>query len=300
MARKATAVVEPSQEQKDLVLALVTQADEPLTAKLIGAGMTGALKLNDKQLAALLDQFVSEQKLRTIPPKTGKALRYWDRGIEELAPRLLLARLDTKGPLKLADLKKAVLKDAAGLSESQFQSVFQRLQAAGRIHEHPPTTATSKTVKWGTNWPAPDDYLKKVTTELTKVVTKLAAVGVARSQLNAAGMRLLETAGLEFAVRTASVTPTATLSDDELLALMSRVEPRAASGALVTAPELRRAAKLTKADFDAVVLRAARAGRVVLHRHDFAASLSQSDRDDLVTDDMGTFYIGIGIRQASL
>lgn len=297
MAKKAVAVVAPTAEQREFVLNLIRQADEPLNAKAIAAKLTGANKLSEKIVAVLLEQFLSEQQVTAFPPKTGKAPRYWNRGIEDLAAQVLLARLDSKGPLKLADLKKAVLKDAAGLSEAQFQALFQQLQTAGRIHEHPPTTATSKTVKWGTNWPAPDDYLKKVTTDLVKVVTKLNAVGVARSQLNAAGIRLLEAAGLEVSVRPAAVP--ASLSEDDLIALMCRVEPRAATGALVTVPELRRAAKLPKAGFDALILKAARSGRVVLHRHDFPANLSQQERDDLVTDEMGTHYIGVGIRQSS-
>ena len=60
---------------------------------------------------------------------------------------------------------------------------------------------------------------------------------------------------------------------------------------------LRRAARLDKAHFDAAVLDLSRQGRVSLHRHDYPASLTPQERDELVTDGAGTYYVGLALRQ---
>jgi hypothetical protein len=77
---------------------------------------------------------------------------------------------------------------------------------------------------------------------------------------------------------------------------MKQVEPGAQHGALVTSRELRRAARLNKADFDALALELARQGRLVLHRHDFASSLSPEEKDELVSDGQGNYYVGLALR----
>ena len=78
--------------------------------------------------------------------------------------------------------------------------------------------------------------------------------------------------------------------------VMKRIEPGAERGALVGARELRRAVRLPKPDFDHAVLELARQGQLSLHRHDYATSLTPQERDELVTDGDGTFYVGMALR----
>ena len=80
---------------------------------------------------------------------------------------------------------------------------------------------------------------------------------------------------------------------------MRQIEPGADNGALVAARNLRRAAKLDKHEFDRAVLELARNGRLTLHRHDFATSLSATERDELVSDGEGTFYVGMALRRGA-
>jgi hypothetical protein len=83
----------------------------------------------------------------------------------------------------------------------------------------------------------------------------------------------------------------------DLLALIRRIEPGAERGALVVSRDLRRAARLEKETFDRTVLDLARQGRLSLHRHDYPASLTAAERDDLVTDGAGTYYVGVALRR---
>lgn len=299
------AKITPSLEPESLarILAVVAQSDEPLTLKQISAALGEQCVLTDKQLKPALADLVASGKLREFAPLKGKAIRVWDRGLEVLLPRLVLAKLEFKGPCKLADLKKLVLKEVKGLSDAQFQAAFDEHRAAGRVFEHPPLTSTSKLSTWATYGPNPSDYLKAVTKDLAKVATKyakivsaLSAAGVSDDELTAAGRRMFEAAGFpDFLLTSRSSTPSKPVSVD-LIELMRLVEPRASSGALVTTPELRRAAGLSKADFDREILRLARDGKLVLHRHDFAGGLTETERSELVQDETGTFYIGVGLR----
>jgi hypothetical protein len=56
---------------------------------------------------------------------------------------------------------------------------------------------------------------------------------------------------------------------------------------------------LDKARFDRAVLRLSEAGKVVIHHHDFPASLPAAERAELVEDSRGTHYIGIAPRRGA-
>ena len=81
-----------------------------------------------------------------------------------------------------------------------------------------------------------------------------------------------------------------------LVRLMRQLDAGADRGALVTARVLRAAAGLPKRQFDELALQLSRAGRIVLHRHDFAGSLSAAERDELVTDGAGEYFVGMALR----
>lgn len=83
----------------------------------------------------------------------------------------------------------------------------------------------------------------------------------------------------------------------DLFELMDSIEPGARRGALVAARDLRRVAGLAKEAFDVEALRLSRTGTLSLHRHDYPASLTPAEREELVTDGNGTFYVGMAIRQ---
>lgn len=84
-------------------------------------------------------------------------------------------------------------------------------------------------------------------------------------------------------------------ADDEaaVLTALRVLASREPTGALLSVRALRRLCSLPKTHFDKSVLRLSRAGRVVLHHHDFPASLPEADRAELIEDERGIYYVGI-------
>lgn len=271
------------------------RADAPLTAAELAKQISGPLKFKEGDLTSLLDECVAAGTLHAFPPLSAKKKpRYWDRDALTFARLTILGVVGAKGPQTQANLRKGV----KWLSDAQFAQVFENLRAARELLPHPPLVGSR--VLFGNRPPAPGLYLKKLGTELAKIVEKLTAAGVAREDLRRALVELIEAAGVPFGTTggppNAPAPPRADAMD--LIALMKRLEPGAERGALLGARDLRRAAGLDKAPFDAAVLELSRQGRVSLHRHDYPASLTPEERDELVTDGAGTYYVGLALRQS--
>ncbi len=75
------------------------------------------------------------------------------------------------------------------------------------------------------------------------------------------------------------------------------------TGGLLSVREVRAEAKLTKDAFDRGALALMKERRIVLHHHDFPASLTQAERDQMVRQQVGTgvtYYLGIArVREQS-
>jgi hypothetical protein len=94
--------------------------------------------------------------------------------------------------------------------------------------------------------------------------------------------------------RTPSAGSTIAEDDETVLVALRKMASREPPGSLLSLRELRRSAPtLSKARFDAAVLRLSRASDAVLHHHDFPASLGAAERKELVQDEHGVHYIGI-------
>jgi hypothetical protein len=85
--------------------------------------------------------------------------------------------------------------------------------------------------------------------------------------------------------------------DAAVLAAVRELAAREPPGALLKIRALRAAQRLDKGRFDRAVLRLAEAGKVILHHHDFAASLPPAERAELVQDDHGIDYVGIALKR---
>ncbi|MGQ0633702.1 MAG: hypothetical protein ACT4QC_03750 [Planctomycetaceae bacterium] len=275
----------------------IRRSDAPLTASQIARQLTGPLKAARRELEQILAELASKHTLHKFAPATAKGgPRYWDRDHAAFGRLALLKALDAHGPQTATKLKKA----ARGLSDEHFEQVLQRLMAEGAVYRHPPI-GKSKTELLGSRPPAPAAYLHDVATQLQKVVEQLRAARVPRDELRRALVELVASAGVPLdgaASLRGATQPDKEPAKVDLLALMKRLDAGAERGALVGAGALRRAANLDKVQFDGLVLELARQGRLSLHRHDFAASLSAFEREELVTDGQGTYFVGMAIRQS--
>ena len=295
MAKKKSEPLPPSIEAVNEALAAIRRTTMPVTAKQLSALLIAPNKIAEKTLIPILETVVSKGELHSFPPATAKGQpRFWDRGLVEFASCSIVQMIEKKGPQPKAKLKTAI----KGLSDDQFQQAFQNLIASRKLQEHPPV-GSSKTVKYGTEPPVVEPYLKDLGTKLAKVIERLIAAGVHQRSLRTAIDAWLAKGGMTTgqAAESEAERPTLQVNQIDLLMLMRQIEPGADRGALVTARELRRAASLDKAEFDRLVLETARQGRLMLHRHDHAAGLSPTERDELVTDGAGVYYVGMALRR---
>jgi hypothetical protein len=53
---------------------------------------------------------------------------------------------------------------------------------------------------------------------------------------------------------------------------------------------------LTKARFDAALLELYGTDAIILHHHDYVGNLSTTERDELVADRYGNYYVGVALR----
>ena len=81
-----------------------------------------------------------------------------------------------------------------------------------------------------------------------------------------------------------------------LMAAVDAVARREKPDSLLSVREVRAVAGLTKSAFDRAALALAKERRVVLHYHDFPASLSEYERAQLIRQESpkgATYYVGI-------
>jgi hypothetical protein len=135
---------------------------------------------------------------------------------------------------------------------------------------------------------------------LAGVIRNLLAADVPHDDIRRALVQLLEAAGISFgSAPGGDETPAAAMAPD-LIGVMRQIEPGVDRGALVGARDLRRAVRMQKTQFDRAVLELARQGRLSLHRHDYPASLSAAEREELVTDGSGSYYVGMALRRGAV
>jgi hypothetical protein len=82
----------------------------------------------------------------------------------------------------------------------------------------------------------------------------------------------------------------------EALRLLTAEQP---PGALLALRELRARSSLDKWSFDHAVLALSESGKILLHHHDYPSSLPDIEREALVSDDHGTYYVGVALRHLS-
>jgi hypothetical protein len=290
----------PSPETREAALEAIGAAPGPLTAAAVAKLLAAPHRIRAIDLPPILAEFAAAGRLHEFPPATARGRpQYWHKSPQEFARLALLRSADAQGPQTRAKLRKS----ARGLNNAQFDEIVNALVSQRALFRHPPI-GRSKTELLGARPPSPAVYLQGVAAQLQKVVDQLTAAQVPRDQLRRALVELIElveSAGvpLEGASPPRGVVPPpAPPRPVDLLALMRRLEAGAERGALIGARALRQVANLEKSQFDRLVLELAQDGRLSLHRHDFASSLSPAERDELVTDGQGTYFVGMAIRHS--
>ena len=200
------------------------------------------------------------------------------------------------GPLNEKELVGWVRKRLPGY---QVKHLKEHVPYSKQIYEYPKYGKVK--AKYGLEPPDPGPYLGKTMQHITAVYKLLAPFHISLEAIH-------EALGRELCLEQEEKPPSREQAQSERASLdaepiilqgITRLQPPGQRRALVSIRELRRSVNLTKSIFDKAVLSLAFQGKVALHHHDFPASLAPDERDEMVRDEQGTFYVGIVPKEMS-
>ena len=267
----------------DLILAFMAKSTLATTSNI-----KTSLKLPLQMVEIALNDLVDKGRLFLWHPQ-GKASYFCLSEPRKTALEIILNAL-AAGPLTEKELVASVRKRLPGY---QVMDLKEHLSYSKQAYEYPKYGKVK--IRYGLQPPEPGPYLDKAMQEITTVQRLLAPFQISLEAIYGALGREL---GLARETGEPSKEPPKgeiVLPDAEplLLRAITRLQPFGQRRALVSIRELRRSMGLAKSVFDRVVLSLALQGKVALHHHDFPSSLSPEERDELVRDEQGTYYVGI-------
>jgi hypothetical protein len=266
----------------DLILAFMAKSTIATASKI-----KTSLKLPLQMVEIALNDLVDMEKLHLWQP--GKASYFCLSEPRETALETILNAL-TAGPLTEKELVAFVRKKLPGY---QVMDLKEPLSYSKQVYEYPKYGKVK--IRYGLQPPEPGPYLGKAMQEITAVQRLLAAFQISLEAIHDALGREL---GLARETGEPSKEPprgeiASPDAEPLLLRAITRLQPPGQRRALVSIRELRRSVGLAKSVFDGIVLSLAIQGRVALHHHDFPSSLSPEEREELVRDEQGIYYVGI-------
>jgi hypothetical protein len=271
------------------VLRALQQSSQPMNvSKLAKAVPKSALKVKT-DLPELLQELVKAGQVRSHQARSAV---YWLPKLEEQAGARVLEALNDV-PLTQTELKSKLRSLLVGWPLPKRNEIIDLLIKEKRVYKVAPLAGKAKLLSAHAEL-TPQDYIKL---SLRLAVAKLKPMGFTAEQVFAATYSLLQQ-GPTVDKPSVQSAPKRDFGNT-ILERMIQLKLAAANGALVSLSDLRRslAAEIPdKSAFDRAVLRLAESDRVALHRHDYPGGLSLEERDALVVDDRGDYFVGIALR----
>ena len=267
----------------DLILAFMAKSTLATTSNI-----KTSLKLPLQMVEIALNDLVDKGRLFLWHPQ-GKASYFCLSEPRKTALETILNAL-AAGPLTEKELLASVRKKLPGY---QGMDLKEHLSYSKQVYEYPKYGKVK--IRYGLQPPEPGPYLGKTVQDITAIQSLLAPFRISLETIHDALGREL---GLARETGEPSKAPpkgeiASPDAEPLLLKAMTRLQPFGQRRALVSIRELRHSVGLAKGVFDRVVLSLALQGKVALHHHDFPSSLSPEERDELVRDEQGTYYVGI-------
>lgn len=287
MKKKALPISIDLREVDDLILKVFSRIPFGLSIDKIRKNLPPSYRIPKEQIAARLNLLVSEGRIHRWHPPAGKSKKP-PASIYSLEPlgQLISTEIEKilkPGPLKPAEIKKRIA-DPIG---KYLLTLIEPLIRDGKFKWHPPGKG-----KWlGLEDPNPGDFLS---VEIKKLFEKGKKLGFeSGAVLNAVQSYIKPLpAGQE-----RPMVP----EDTERIVFrtMKDLKPAASQGALVYIPDLREALRHTfsrKESFDRAILDLAAREKVQLQSHSLPAELTQEQREAMIDNRRGSYFMAIGIR----
>ena len=265
--------------------------------------------LKPKPYQSVLAALVAERKVhgRSSPTSRGKAGKVSSYALgepppppppaRERAPGEILKALNA-GPLLAPALKKQVSRQVLGLSTADYSAALNELVAAGSIHGRHKRTKTgglAKTIEsYAVGGQPPDTFIKPVLDLWKKMRAEGIAAGVNEAVLIRALLDALAPSGAAATPTNGSLKPAGT-DQEIIMGGVHELLKREGKGALISIRKLRAALTLDKERFDAAVLGLYHGDNLVLHHHDNVGNMSEAERNELVLDKHGNYYVGVAL-----
>jgi len=267
-------------EAVDFVLRALRRSSQPLTVTQLEKVIPRSAMKSKKDLPEILEQMVIAGQIRSHKARSSV---YWLPSLEDQASAKILKAL-SESPLTQTDLKNKLRSLLAGWPAPKREEMLALLLKENRLYKVSPLTGKVELLSARPEL-TPRDYIRMA---LQTAVAKLRPMGFTPEQVFATAQDLLQ--------RELTAEKPRVDFDQTILERMIQLKLAVANGATISLSELRRSLaseSSVKSSFDQAVLRMAEQGTIVLHRHDYAASLSRRERDALVSDDRGNYFIGV-------
>jgi hypothetical protein len=266
-----------------LVRQVLAESPEPLSAARISKALPRGLRPTGEVLVRRLRSLAASGVIHTWTRS-----RFGARAPEEAARQAILGVLEGRA-LARSKLERSLARVLRGAGEKAVAAALRGLVADGRVFRLPPAPR-GRAPRFGLAPANPADYVEP---GLSRLVAAIAKKGFSTEAVRAALARALGAV--------TPLAPAAAASDeDAVVAAIMRLDPQAARGALVYLPHVRVALAdrfASKAAFDRAVLALAAQRRVQVGTHPVPAQLSEREREAMVPDGTGGFFMAIGLRQ---
>ncbi|QDU38019.1 hypothetical protein Mal4_23390 [Maioricimonas rarisocia] len=185
--------------QADQVLETIHTLSDPVTVPALEKKLVGSARIPRPELERLLEEQVSAGRLYRFAPYGSKSPRYWDRDSEEYTRQLIQKRLtdqaakgerQSQWAMTKNALYTAISKRAGGIDKEACYRLLGELVREGRVYEMP-KLPRSGTVRYSTEPPRPDEYLKGAVEKIRKMASQLAGADVPEAVTKEAAIRLI-------------------------------------------------------------------------------------------------------------
>ena len=267
-------------EAIDFVLRALRQSSQPLTLTKIEKAIPRSALRSREELPELLKQMAKAGLIRS---HEGRSSVYWLASLEDQACAKILKTL-SEVPLTHAEVKSKLRSLLAGWPQPKRDELLALLIKEKRVYKVSPLIGKADLLSARPEL-TPRDYVRLA---LQLAVNKLEPMGLTVEQVFEVAQDLLR--------RERAPEKPAVDFDQNILERMIHLKLAVANGAPVSLAELRHSLpseSVGKFSFDRAVLRLAEQGTVVLRRHDNPSSLSRRERDALVSDERGNYFMGV-------
>ena len=287
MKRKPSLIPLDVSEVDELISKILSRNRLGLSANQIRRNLPPSHRASKDQINSRLNALFSEAKIYSWTPPAGKSSKL-PSPIFSLEPLKSLVAGEVQEILRDQSLSPAEIKKIFPSHINKYLLGFlEPLIKSGIIKWHPPV----KGKRLGLQDPDPADFLS---VEIKKLFEKSEKLGFQGEAVLQAVQKFSKLGGSKKQIPLLSEEV-----EKVIFKAMKTLKPAATQGALVYIPDLRRELREyfpDKESFDRAILNLAKLEKVQLQSHSLPAELTEEQRQAMIENQRGSYFMAIGIR----